>query len=56
MEQGAPKAPAYPLAVADNLEVKGFVNSHSHAFQRAMRGRNEGEGLLGLAGHDAGAG
>jgi formimidoylglutamate deiminase len=29
--------------VADNFEVQGFVNSHSHAFQRAMRGRNEGE-------------
>jgi formimidoylglutamate deiminase len=27
----------------DNFQVPGFVNSHSHAFQRALRGRTEGE-------------
>jgi formimidoylglutamate deiminase len=27
----------------DNLQVQGFVNSHSHAFQRALRGRTEGK-------------
>ena len=27
----------------DNLQVPGFVNSHSHAFQRALRGKTEGK-------------
>jgi formimidoylglutamate deiminase len=27
----------------DDLTLPGFVNAHSHAFQRAMRGRAEGE-------------
>jgi formimidoylglutamate deiminase len=31
------------LAMPDNLQVPGFVNSHSHAFQRALRGRTEGK-------------
>ena len=29
--------------MVDNLLVQGFVNAHSHAFQRALRGRTEGE-------------
>jgi formimidoylglutamate deiminase len=29
--------------VADRLRIPGFVNAHSHAFQRALRGRTEGE-------------
>jgi formimidoylglutamate deiminase len=28
--------------VSERLSVPGFVNVHSHAFQRALRGRNEG--------------
>jgi formimidoylglutamate deiminase len=28
--------------VADRLTIPGFVNAHSHAFQRALRGRTEG--------------
>jgi formimidoylglutamate deiminase len=28
--------------VAETLTVPGFVNAHSHAFQRALRGRTEG--------------
>jgi formimidoylglutamate deiminase len=28
--------------VADTFQLKGFVNVHSHAFQRALRGRTEG--------------
>jgi formimidoylglutamate deiminase len=28
--------------VAERLTIPGFVNSHSHAFQRALRGRTEG--------------
>jgi formimidoylglutamate deiminase len=28
--------------VADDLTLPGFVNAHSHAFQRALRGRAEG--------------
>jgi formimidoylglutamate deiminase len=28
--------------VADDFQVPGFVNAHSHAFQRALRGRVEG--------------
>ncbi len=29
-------------AVAEQLAIPGFVNAHSHAFQRALRGRTEG--------------
>jgi len=29
--------------VADDFQIPGFVNAHSHAFQRALRGRTEGE-------------
>jgi formimidoylglutamate deiminase len=29
--------------VADTFEVPGFVDAHSHGFQRALRGRNEGQ-------------
>jgi len=29
--------------VADVFQLPGFVNAHSHAFQRLLRGRNEGE-------------
>jgi formimidoylglutamate deiminase len=28
--------------VANRLQIPGFVNAHSHAFQRALRGRTEG--------------
>jgi formimidoylglutamate deiminase len=28
--------------VADDFQIPGFVNAHSHAFQRALRGRVEG--------------
>ena len=28
--------------MANRLTIPGFVNSHSHAFQRALRGRTEG--------------
>ena len=28
--------------VANRLTIPGFVNAHSHAFQRALRGRTEG--------------
>jgi formimidoylglutamate deiminase len=43
--------------VADTLTLPGFVNAHSHAFQRALRGRTEGgdfwgwrDAMLALAG------
>src|SRR2546430_4907859 len=29
--------------VAERLTLPGFVNAHSHTFQRALRGRAEGE-------------
>jgi formimidoylglutamate deiminase len=29
--------------VAETLQLPGFVDAHSHGFQRALRGRNEGE-------------
>ena len=42
--------------MAERLTLPGFVNAHSHAFQRALRGRTEGgdfwawrESMLGLA-------
>jgi len=42
--------------VAERLTLPGFVNAHSHAFQRALRGRTEGgdfwawrESMLGVA-------
>ena len=28
--------------MAERLQLPGFVNAHSHAFQRSMRGRVEG--------------
>jgi formimidoylglutamate deiminase len=33
--------------VAATLSLPGFVNAHSHAFQRALRGRTEGDVLWG---------
>jgi formimidoylglutamate deiminase len=43
--------------MADDFQLPGFVNAHSHAFQRLLRGRNEGkdfwswrESMLTLAG------
>jgi formimidoylglutamate deiminase len=30
------------IAVPDNFQLPGFVNAHSHAFQRLLRGRTEG--------------
>jgi formimidoylglutamate deiminase len=42
--------------MAESLSLPGFVNAHSHAFQRALRGRTEGndfwgwrDAMLGLA-------
>ena len=42
--------------MANRLTIPGFVNAHSHAFQRALRGRTEGgdfwawrEAMLALA-------
>ena len=42
--------------MAESLQLPGFVNAHSHAFQRALRGRTEGndfwgwrDAMLGLA-------
>jgi formimidoylglutamate deiminase len=32
----------YPMADADRLTLPGFVNAHSHTFQRALRGRRTG--------------
>ena len=29
--------------MAENLVLPGFVNAHSHAFQRALRGRAAGQ-------------
>src|SRR6266550_2363524 len=41
---GGTAAGAYPPAdVAETLQLPGFVDAHSHGFQRALRGRNEGE-------------
>jgi formimidoylglutamate deiminase len=44
--------------VANRLTIPGFVNAHSHAFQRALRGRTEGgdfwawrDAMLALADH-----
>ena len=33
--------------MAETLSLPGFVNAHSHAFQRALRGRNEGDDFWG---------
>jgi formimidoylglutamate deiminase len=33
--------------VAERLSLPGFVNAHSHAFQRALRGRAEGDDFWG---------
>jgi formimidoylglutamate deiminase len=33
--------------VAETLTLPGFVNAHSHAFQRVLRGRTEGEDFWG---------
>jgi formimidoylglutamate deiminase len=33
--------------VAEKLTLPGFVNAHSHAFQRALRGRTEGDDFWG---------
>jgi formimidoylglutamate deiminase len=33
--------------VKERLELPGFVNAHSHAFQRALRGRTEGDDFWG---------
>jgi formimidoylglutamate deiminase len=43
--QGTPEpyvAPDSVARVADTLRLPGFVNAHSHTFQRAMRGRAAG--------------
>jgi formimidoylglutamate deiminase len=33
--------------MAERLTIPGFVNAHSHAFQRALRGRTEGDDFWG---------
>src|ERR1044072_841995 len=33
--------------MAEGLSLPGFVNAHSHAFQRALRGRTEGDDFWG---------
>src|SRR5512133_2505233 len=33
--------------MAETLSLPGFVNAHSHAFQRALRGRREGDDFWG---------
>jgi formimidoylglutamate deiminase len=33
--------------MAESLSLPGFVNTHSHAFQRALRGRSEGDDFWG---------
>src|SRR5919109_1779671 len=33
--------------MAETLSLPGFVNAHSHAFQRALRGRTEGDDFWG---------
>jgi formimidoylglutamate deiminase len=33
--------------MAESLSLPGFVNAHSHAFQRALRGRTEGDDFWG---------
>jgi formimidoylglutamate deiminase len=33
--------------MAETLQLPGFVNTHSHAFQRALRGRTEGDDFWG---------
>lgn len=38
---GAPPAEATPTRLPGRLLLPGFVNGHSHAFQRAIRGRSE---------------
>src|SRR6184192_2710371 len=61
MRQVEPVRRAQPwwkdTAVTEPLTLPGFVNAHSHAFQRALRGRTEGtdfwawrDAMLALAG------
>ena len=33
--------------MAETLSLPGFVNAHSHAFQRALHGRTEGDDFWG---------
>jgi formimidoylglutamate deiminase len=39
--------PIGSAAVAERLSIPGFVNAHSHAFQRSLRGRTEGSNFWG---------
>jgi formimidoylglutamate deiminase len=41
-DQEAPQHWRILSHVADRFQIPGFVNAHSHAFQRALRGRAEG--------------
>src|SRR3954454_9327545 len=50
------KADPNEMQMADRVTLPGFVDAHSHTFQRALRGRSEGgdfwawrEAMLGLA-------
>ena len=36
--------------VAEPLTIPGFVNAHSHAFQRALRGHEQGPDFWGWRG------
>jgi formimidoylglutamate deiminase len=41
-DQEAPQHPRILSRMADSFQLPGFVDAHSHAFQRALRGRTEG--------------
>ena len=40
--RGGGALPRILTRVTDDFQIPGFVNAHSHAFQRALRGRVEG--------------
>src|SRR5207249_6299323 len=44
---GEPLSKRFNGLVAEPLKIPGFVNAHSHAFQRALRGRTEGDDFWG---------
>ena len=45
--RGGDALPRILTRVTDDFQIPGFVNSHSHAFQRALRGRVEGRDFWG---------
>src|SRR2546426_223726 len=42
-DQEAPQHPRILSRVSDAFQLPGFVDAHSHGFQRALRGRSDGE-------------